>query len=304
MAFDPKEFLREPGSAAAPDKQPEKSAGFDIDQFLATTPDVPIPETTGPNMIETAVKGAAGTALTAYGYGGDYLGPRDVYRTVGQPLLEAAGSTFEKYINQPFQTGRGSRGPIGLPTVDIAREAAPAINQQVGKVVSTSPLTTSPVTGASYPASVPDYRAVQKMAGPEIGEKMSAAYARGGNTAVLEMLDKDAAARQLMNNPDFAKAVQAYREAVPTTGMQKLGRGLGLLGRTAARVAGPVGLGMTAYDIYTAAPYAARMLQTGVAGRQGQLGQTADEMPMVTGPVEPNYIDEIKRRAAEKALGR
>lgn len=248
-----------------------------------------------PSLAGTLAQGAGSVAATAYGLSGDVITPKMAYDTLGRPVVQAVGETFQKYVADPFKGGRG----VPMPAVDVMRQAAPGVAEQVGKVSSTAPLTTSAVTGAQYPASVPDYRAVQKMAGPEIGQKMTEAYARGGNSAVLEMLDTDRDAKQLMKDPKFAQAVNAYRGQVPT-GMSQLGRMAGLAGRTLGRVAGPVGLGLTAYDLYNLAPKMAEMYRTGVQGRGGQLGQTGDEF--MSGPAEPGYIDQIRRKAAEKVL--
>jgi hypothetical protein len=250
-----------------------------------------------PSLAGTLAQGAGSAAATAYGLSGDVVTPKMAYDTLGRPVVQAVGETFQKYVADPFKGGRG----VPMPAVDVMRQAAPGVAEQVGKVSSTAPLTTSAVTGAQYPASVPDYRAVQKIAGPEIGQKMTEAYARGGNSAVLEMLDTDRDAKQLMKDPKFAEAVKAYRGQVPS-GMGQFGRMAGLAGRTLGRVAGPVGLGLTAYDLYNMAPKMAEMYRTGVQGSGGQLGQTADEFGFSSGPVEPGYIDQIRRKAAEKVL--
>lgn len=308
MAFDPNQYAT--GQVAEPERR-KKSEGFNPDEFAGTAalaePYAERP-VTGQDVAQTAGQGVASAAATAYGLSGDVITPRMAYDAVGRPVMEATGSMFQRYVADPFRAGRdiaASKIAPGIIPGQVLREAAPGIAEQTGKIVSTSPLTTSPTTGSRYPASVPDYRAVQKMAGPEIGQKMSEAYARGGNTAVLDMLDRDPAAKRLLANPEFAQAVQTYRQAVPTTGLQKLGRGLGLVGRTAGRLAGPIGLGMTAYDIYQMAPKMAEMYRTGVSGRQGQLGQTADEFG---GAVpQQGYVDidrQIREEAARKALQR
>jgi hypothetical protein len=257
-----------------------------------------------PSLAGTLAQGAGSAAATAYGLSGDVVTPKMAYDTLGRPVVQAVGETFQKYVADPFRAGRdiaATKAGSPLPAVNILREAAPGIAEQVGKVSSTAPLTTSPISGAQYPASVPDYRAVQKMAGAEIGQKMTEAYARGGNSAVLEMLDTDKAAQKMMKDPKFAEAVKAYRGQVPS-GMGQFGRMAGLAGRTLGRVAGPVGLGLTAYDLYNMAPKMAEMYRTGVQGRGGQLGQTGDEFAFSSGPVEPGYIDDIRRKAAEKVL--
>ena len=279
------------------DAEKQKTVDEIAASFSAPSQEIGLASQEPTSPVETAAKGAASAAATAYGMSGDVITPRMAYDTLGRPVVQAAGETFQKYVADPFKGGRG----LPMPAVDVMRQAAPGVAEQVGKVSTTAPLTTSAVTGAQYPASVPDYRAVQKIAGPEIGQKMTEAYARGGNSAVLEMLDTDRDAKQLMKDPKFAEAVKAYRGQVPS-GMGQFGRMAGLAGRTLGRVAGPVGLGLTAYDLYNMAPKMAEMYRTGVQGSGGQLGQTGDEFGFSSGPVDPGYIDDIRRRAAERAL--
>lgn len=262
------------------------------DSFLSGTSETP--ELPPPTAGEIAGKGAISAATTAYGMSGPAITPKQAYDVFGRPVVEAAGKTYEKYVKGGLF--KGGRPP--LPTLDIAKEAAPGIVSAAQKITSVGP-----GVGTAYEYyPIRDY---MRQIDPDLyNNKLKPAFDRAGAQGVKDLLESDdKTIRRLMRDPKFAELAGAFTGKVPS-GMSQLGRGLGALGRTAARVAGPVGLVSTAYDIYQAAPYAARMLQTGVAGRQGQLGQTADEMPMVTGPVEPNYIDEIKRRAAEKALGR
>jgi len=216
--------------------------------------------------------------------------------------VQGAGQTFQRYVADPFRAGRdiaASKIAPGVIPGQVIREAAPRVAEQVGKVTSTSSLTTSPTTGSRYPASVPDYRTVQRMAGPELGQKMTDAYARGGNRAVLEMLDKDPAAKKLMKTPEFAQAVNEYRGKVPTTGMQQLGRAAGLIGRTAARFAGPVGLGMAAYDAYQLGNWALDQYQNRQQPATAPAAPPQQQMP-------PEYFDvdrQIREEAARRALG-
>ena len=285
------------------DKEPTEA---DIDEAAKnlSSAAVGIASMEPPSLAGTLAQGAGSAAATAYGLSGDVITPKMAYDTLGRPVVQAVGETFQKYVADPFRAGRdiaATKAGSPLPAVNILREAAPGIAEQVGKVLSTAPLTTSAISGAQYPASVPDYRTVQKMAGAEIGQKMTEAYARGGNSAVLEMLDTDKAAQRMMKDPKFAEAVKAYRGQVPS-GMGQFGRMAGLAGRTLGRLAGPVGLGLTAYDLYNLAPKMAEMYRTGVQGRGGQLGQTSDELGFMSGPIQPDYIDDIRRKAAEKVL--
>lgn len=319
------DYITDPEVLARLNRNPAEQAQYITDKDLlerlnrggTTASEPPAAAPVGLESFETdpaaiAAKGGTSAAITAYGYqpGKRVVTPGMAYESVGRPVMEATTNVFNRYITDPLKSVVKPSGPsVPMPTADIARQAIPEIRKEISGIASQSDLIKSPVSGRYYPESVPDYRQIQKAAGGDIAEKMSQAWEgklfpdATKNDAVMRLLETDPTVRAKMADPNFARLVENFTGKVPS-GMERLGRGLGMLGRTAARVAGPVGLASTAYDIYQAAPYAARMLQTGVAGRQGQLGQTADEMPMVTGPVEPNYIDEIKRRAAEKALGR
>ena len=301
MPFDPNAFV-------ANQPQPEKekrpqSTGFDPTAFIGDLSAAPQPQMTEPTaagMAETAALGLGGAAATAYGFSGDVLTPRMAYDAMGRPLVQGAGQTFQRYVANPFVAGRdiaASKVAPGIIPGQVARQAAPEIRQQVGKIATTSPLTTSPVTGSRYPESVPDYRAVQRMAGPELGQKMTDAYARGGNRAVIEMMEADPAARQLMQRPEFAQAMADYKGKVPQSGMQQLGRLAGLAGRTAARFAGPVGLGMAAYDLYELGRYGYDQYQ-----RSQQAQQPAAPVAPATGAIDFETDRRIREEAARRAL--
>jgi hypothetical protein len=118
--------------------------------------------------------------------------------------------------------------------------------QDVGKVLSQSSLIQSPVTGAAYPESVPAFRDMQRAA-PEFAKRLSEVYQKGGgNNAVKALLASEEAA-QFMKNPAFAQAAEQYVGKVPGIGSQAM-KIAGPLLRGAAKVAGPVGLGMNMYD--------------------------------------------------------
>jgi len=303
MPFDPNAFI---SNQAQPEKKERRPVanGFDPAAFIGDISTVPQPTTYEPSaegMAQTAALGVGGAAATAYGMSGDVITPRMAYDAMGRPLVQGAGQKFQQYVANPFAAGRdiaASKVMPGTIPAQVARQAAPEIRQQVGKIASTSPLTTSPITGGRYPESVPDYRSVQRMAGPELGQKMTDAYAKGGNRAVLEMLDADPAARSLMQRPEFAEAMAEYRGKVPQSGMQQLGRVAGLVGRTAARFAGPVGVGMAAYDLYQLGKYGYDQYQR---SQQAQ-PPAAPVAPAQTGAVDFETDRRIREAAAQRVL--
>lgn len=298
MAFDPDAYIQgsQVGNAVSTSTAETTPIDFDPDAYITGTQDG-LADVQPVDVPAAAALGLGSAAAMAYGRSGDVITPRMAYDVMGRPVVQAVSETAEKYLRNPLRGGR----PIPMPTVDVLRQAAPGMAEQVSKIASSSELVRSPITGRPYPASVPDYRQVQRLVGPEVGQRMTQMSAQGGNAAVLDMLQKDRAAQQALQDPRAAQALEDYRSRVPS-GMGKLGRLGGLAARTAARVAGPVGLGVSAYDLYQAAPTLRRLYETGVAGRGGPLGQTADELPQVQAPMPPDYINDIRRRAAERAL--
>ena len=171
-------------------------------------------------------------------------------------------------------------GTIATPVASLYNSAMGAIDQfgrakgaaqDVGKVLSQSSLIQSPVTGMAYPESVPAFRDMQRAA-PEFAKRLSEVYQKGGgNNAVKALLASEEAA-QYMKNPAFAQAAEAYAGKVPGIGSQAM-KVAGPLLRGAAKVAGPVGLGMNIYD---AANYAQEAeLGNRLAQGQGRNAQNA-----------------------------
>lgn len=264
MAFDPDSYLSDqpPTTGAA-------TSTFDPDQYLSGTAvsEQPEPEVgaPAPAFITTAPTG---------------INPAAIKQGL-QPMLDVIPRTYQQYM-APGGAVKGALDILGVSSIGVppvaALETAKSISQvpaavsktasEVGKITSASELMTSPVSGAQYPSSVPAYREIQKMAGPEVAAKMSEAYAKGGNNAVLRYLESAPELKSLMQAPGFAQSLEAYRGAVPS-GMSQLGRVVGPALRGAAKVAGPVGL---AYDIYQAQPYMAQ------GGQELQSGQAAQRM--------------------------
>jgi len=119
-------------------------------------------------------------------------------------------------------------------------------------------------------------------AGELYDDVMKAAHAPGGggNNAVLSGLQNNQKFQALLtSNPEVASAFKAYSGAVPGV-MGQIGRVAGPLLRGAAKVAGPVGMGMNMYD----AGQMARETQLGQRLQQGQ-GQQA-EQAFRAGPVQ------------------
>jgi hypothetical protein len=109
-------------------------------------------------------------------------------------------------------------------------------------------------------------------AAPDAAQKLSEIYQKGGgNNAVKAWLQTEEAA-QFMKNPQFAQAAEQYIGKVPGYGAQAM-KVAGPLLRGAAKIAGPVGLGMNMYD---ASQYAQESNLGGrLAAGQGRNAQQA-----------------------------
>jgi hypothetical protein len=208
---------------------------------------------------------------------------KEIGGAVSPYAKEAVNAAVSGYKARPIMTAAIDTlglGTIGTPVAsaynsvmgmsDQYKRAQGAV-QDVGKVLSTSSLIESPVTGMPYPESVPDFRAMQKAA-PDAAQKLSEIYQKGGgNNAVKAWLQTEEAA-QFMKNPQFAQAAEQYIGKVPGYGAQAM-KVAGPLLRGAAKIAGPVGLGMNMYD---ASQYAQESNLGGrLAAGQGRNAQQA-----------------------------
>ena len=248
---------------------------------------------------------------------------KEVSGAVSPYVKEAVSAATSGYKARPLLTAAVDTlglGTVGAPVATAYNSVmgmadqfgrAKGAAQDVGKVLSQSALIESPKTGIPYPESVPAFREMQKIA-PEIAQKLSEVYQKGGgNNAVKAWLASEEAV-QFMKNPAFAQAAESYIGKVPGVGSQAM-KVAGPLLRGAAKVAGPVGLGMNIYD---AGQYAQEsQLGPRLAQGQGRMAQQAFRnmaanqqygglTPEQQAMLEQDKIDQaIRRKAAQKVLG-
>lgn len=263
---------------------------------------------------EIGVKEAVQTALPAItGSGPTGVGQlaRDVGGAVSPYAKGAVSAATSAYRAHPLMTAAIDTiglGTIATPVASVYNSAMGAADQfnrakgaaqGVSKVLSTSPLIESPVTGRPYPESVPAFREMQKIA-PEISAKLSEIYQKGGgNNAVKAWLSSPEAAPYL-KDPRFAAAAESYLGKVPGLGAQAM-RVAGPIASGVARVAGPVGLGMNIYD----ASQAARETELGPRLAQGQ-GRRAQQafrgMNQTYGPIAPDQAQAVLQSGSERDI--
>lgn len=310
MAFDPNEFLGKAPVAVetAPLPTETKSTeGFDPASFISS----------GGGSIgeqEFGIQQAVQTALPAItGSGPTGVAPlaREIGGAVAPYAKGAVGAATSAYRAHPLMTAAIDTiglGTIATPVASVYNSAMGAADQfnrakgaaqGVGKVLSQSPLIESPITGKPYPESVPAFREMQKAA-PEISAKLSEIYQKGGgNNAVKAWLASPEAAPYL-KDPRFAAAAESYLGKVPGMGAQAM-KVVGPLARGAARVAGPVGLGMNIYD----ASQAAQEAQLGPRLAQGQ-GRQAQQafrgMNQTYGPIAPDQAQAVLQSGSERDI--
>ena len=227
---------------------------------------------------------------------------KDIGGAVSPYAKSAASAAGSSYRARPLMTAAVDAiglGTVGAPIATTYNSAMGAADQfdrakgaaqGVSKVLSTSPLIKSPVTGMPYPESVPAFREMQKIA-PELSGRLSEIYQKGGgNNAVKAFLASPEAA-QYMKDPRFAAAAESYMGKVPGMGAQAM-RVAGPILRGAARVAGPAGLAMNAYE----AQQFANQAELGPRLAQGQ-GRNAQQafrnMNQAYGPVAPDQAQAV-----------
>jgi hypothetical protein len=254
-------------------------------------------------------------SLAPAGMGSGPTGVRQLSREIGgavSPYAKGAVSAATSgYKARPLMTAAVDAiglGTVGAPVASAYNSAmgmadqfgrAKGAAQGVSKVLSQSSLIQSPVTNMPYPESVPAFREMQKIA-PEISAKLSEVYQKGGgNNAVKAFLASPEAA-QYMKDPRFAAAAEAYMGKVPGMGAQAM-KVAGPLLRGAARVAGPVGLGMNIYD----ASQMAQETQLGSRLAQGQ-GRQAQQAfrgrNQNYGPVSPDQAQAVMQSGSERDI--
>lgn len=268
---------------------------------LAKQQSTPAKEIGAKEAVQTALPAITGSGPTGVGQLA-----RDIGGAVSPYAKSAAssiGSTYQaNKILAPLVDVAGL-ATVGIPPVATAQgvlgAAAQGAAKGVSKVVSTSPLIESPITGRPYPESVPDFRAMQRAA-PEISAKLSEIYQKGGgNNAVKAWLSSPEAAPYL-KDPRFAAAAESYIGKVPGLGAQAM-RVAGPIASGLARVAGPVGLGMNIYD----ASQAARETELGprLAQGQGRQAQQAFRTRNQTyGPIAPDQAQAVLQSGSERDI--
>jgi hypothetical protein len=328
MAFDPAEYTgRREREQAQADAQAQ-TAGFDPAAYLGQASPTGLPPGAESEFGATQVAQLAAPAATSAVIDRPLGYNMTAIREAAEPLRAVVPKTFSQYaatptklltdVAIPVMTG-GTVPPLfaSYNALQAARELPGAVSHSadiISRYASAADKNAFKNTGI-FPEEIKTYRdlnATIKKIDPGFSQAMGDVLrdTRGGANKVLEFLKS--APEQIAQDPKFQQRLQAFREAMPS-GLQQAGRVAAPVLRTAARVAGPVGLGM---DIYDAANYA-QEAELGQRLAQGQ-GRSAQQAfrnmartqqyggltPQEQAILEQDRIDQdIRRKAASRVLG-
>jgi hypothetical protein len=222
------------------------------------------------------------------------------------PLKQAIPQTFQTYKAAPWKFGVDAvAGSLHLPPPYASTEGVKGLyNAYKGAQESMNVLGNKlsrpdfgPYqTGGAFPEAVTEYRNLRAVAGkidPAFANEMKVALETGGDRAVKKLLAN--APEALKASPEFVAQAGKFTSAMPTT-MQQVGRVVGPALRGAARVAGPVGMGLNLYD----AGQMARETELGSRLAQGQGGRA--EQAFRAGPVQSYQGPQIDASQAQNVL--
>ena len=257
----------------------------------------------------------------------------DVAVPAGEYAVSAVKPVIEGYKTKPFVTGAldlASGALTGAPFMTAynsvmglqdrfakGKEALGQAAENIQKTASSSDITPAQKTGTLMYESQPAYKDVWKQLNkvdPALAKQLSTiTNGPGGGTAAAKFLQSPEIQGIMQGNKEFAKHADEFVKMVPTSRAQQAMQIIKPFGRAAARVAGPVAMGM---DIYDASQFAHESnLGPRLAQGQGRNAQQAFRniapnmqygglTPQEQQMLEQDRIDQaIRRKAASKVLG-
>ena len=274
MAFDPDQYL---------EKKAQEE--FDPDAYLSgATP-------TESTVSSAAVDVARNLPMAAYN-APTGINPQAIGQVLS-PLKQAIPKTIQTYAAAPYKAGVDLVvGSMALPPPYATTEGVRGV-YNVYKGAQESLNKASQVM-SNTPGNPANYFSMQK-AVPEAADILSDLYHnKGGPNAIKEFL-KTPQAAEFMKDPKFAAAAESYIGRVPGAGQQAM-KVIGPALRGAARVAGPVGMGLNLYD----AGQITRETELGTRLAQGQGGRA--EQAFRAGPVQSYQGPQIDASQAQNVL--
>lgn len=255
MPFDPNAFTedvrrrREQQATIAPPSADQGS--FNPSQYSGDTSGQPQqPQATVGDLATSAGLFGGSAAATAYGLNmipgmkGPVATPGMVYNAVGQPILQSTGNLFREYVADPLRGARdvaASKVAPGVIPAQVVRGALPTISDELTKIVGQLPKGTD-VNADQF------LRGLTNEDKAKFVEQFNREAAKSNPSKALETTFKSFQAPEYLDDAGKA-ALKSVQQGFPS-GMSKLATAGKILGRTAARFAGPAGMALTAYDIY------------------------------------------------------
>jgi hypothetical protein len=306
MPFDPDAYL-----GGVQEKEKVKTSSFDPESYISGTAGAPTAESSIINkeigladavapVVQTALPAITPTGPTGVGALIDDLRGAQVFK----PLTENITGRIGQYVAKPGKaildaaTMIGTGMPIApaamYDTYKSVQEALPRMKQALGSITDINPQMLSSLTDKLKPADI---------------SKLSELVSSSGGKAALTNFQLPA---YLANDAEAVAAFNALKQQAQSA-PSMFSRVAGPLVRGAAKIAGPVGLGMNIYD---ASQYAQESeLGPRLAQGQGRMAQQAFRnmaanqqygglTPEQQQILEQDKIDQaIRRKAAERVLG-
>lgn len=249
------------------EKEPTEADIDEAARSLGAPP--PVEKSAGEDLARMGAQTALSAGMSVGETGLAELGKIGV--NAAKPVVQAAvGPTAALYKAHPLVAPAIDAlgvATVGVPPVAATQSAMGIYDKYKGAVEAGKEISKGLSNTPGNPAN---YFAMGKAA-PEAGAILQDLYHnKGGPNAIKAWLQSPEAAKY-MNNPEFAAAAEAYAGKVPGV-MGQVGRVVGPVLRGAAKVAGPVGMGMNLYD----AGQMARETQLGERLAQGQ-GRQAEQ---------------------------
>lgn len=254
MAFDPDQFISgvRPALVEPAPEEKKKSSGFDPDAYInsgvsqaPTSAELGTEQTTSGTEVAGMV---ASPAVTAAGFSGPAISPMAVYEQGISPFAKAGVATAGKYIQNPVKAG------IDVAAMFMGSPVPPVGTIEMGKTLKN-------IYGAGQEVASNIDQALSKL--PKGIDVEAATFLRGlgpeDQSRLLSEINTKGLDRALkeFQPPAYLdeagrNALSATQKAIPS-GIDKLGRAIAPVARTAARVLGPAGM---AYDAYQAQQFA------------------------------------------------
>lgn len=233
----------------------------------------------------------------------------------------AVAPIIEGYKTKPFVTGAidvATGALTGAPLMSAfkgimgleerfrrGKEALGQMGENLQKTASSADIVPAEKTGTLMYEGQPQYKKVWNelnKVDPNLSKQLTAiTTGPGGGTAAAKFLQSPEIQGLMEGNKEFAKYSDEFIKTVPTSRAAQALQLIKPFGRAAARVAGPVGLGM---DVYDASQYARESnLGPRLAQGQGRQAQQAFRgMNQTYGPIAPDQAQAVLESGSERDI--